>query len=226
MRVGVPCAALSAVLLAVANPAVAAESRAADNRTKTTEVRASETRALGSFTPSVGDAVGAAVKPGTAPELKSFRFTPSGQVSKGKGVTVGTRSRALAAPDSRRGADEAAGYDMGVSVATRGLSVTGSSSKIDLGIASRESMSVGLGYNRKDWTARFTLGEDNERLRGPDALGTERRYSIELGGAYTLTRNLQLGAGVRYRAVPENSAEARERAEEDRAAYLGLGVSF
>ena len=227
-RVGILWA-IAAALCALSAPAAAAgEVRPTDPRAKgaRAEARAPAARALGSFTPATGDAVGATVRTGSVPELKSFRFTPSGQVSPEAGITVGTRSRTLAAPDSRRGADEAAGYDVGVAVAARGLAVTGTSSKVDLGIATRESVGVGLGYGRKEWSAMLSLAEEAERLRGPDSLGTDRRYSIELGGAYTLTRNLKLGAGVRYRVAPEDRADAQARAEDDRAAYLGLGVSF
>lgn len=182
-------------------------------------------RALRSFTPSPGEAAGATLRAGAAPDLKTFRFTPSGQVTQGKALTLGIRARPLVVPDSRRGAADVDGFDVGVAVAARGVALTGGATQIDTGLARREVVTMGLGYGRRDWTAQVKVGEERNDVRGASRLGAERRYSIELGGAYTLTRALSVGAGVRYRVAPEASADARARAD-DRSAYLGLGIAF
>lgn len=182
-------------------------------------------RALGSFTPSISDSVGATVRAAGNPEMRTFRFTPSPKVGAGKALSLGVRGKAISVPDARRQAEEPAGYDMGVAVGARGVALTGSASKVDLGLAKRDSVTVGLGYAKRDWNAQLKLGQEREDLRGADRVGEEKRYSIELGGAYTLTRNLQLGAGMRYRVTPQPNANVHER-EDERTAYVGVGVSF
>lgn len=212
------------VAIAAAAPASAAQRQDPARRDRADARLPVAARMLGGFTPSVGDALGATARAGTGADLKTFRFTPSGQAGAAKGVTLGLRARPLAVPDIRRGADGSDGYDVGVALAARGMALTGSSTQIDTGLGRREAVSMGVGYGRRDWTAQLRVGEEREDVRGAARLGAERRYSVEAGGAVALGQLLSVGAGVRYRVAPEGRAVAAR--PDDRSAYLGLGVKF
>ncbi|MDT7933620.1 MAG: hypothetical protein RQ833_03320 [Sphingomonadaceae bacterium] len=224
LRLGIAAVALAAAAApawAASTPAQEAARRArpAQQRTPVT------TRALSTFTPSIGASAGASVTAGAGADLQSFRFTPSGQANPSKSFTLGMRARPLSVPDASHAPDEPAGYDVGVALGTRGVALTGQTTAVETGLARKEAVAVGLGYGRRNWTAQVKVGEERENLRGADKFGPQQRYSFELGGAYTITRSLSLGAGVRYRVAPETNADARARAE-DRSAFLGLGVAF
>ena len=181
-------------------------------------------RPLGSFTPSLIDAPAVGLKPGSA-AAHSFRFTPSGKAGEKHAVTLATHAR-LASPtvDSAR-ADAPSGYDIGMALGTRGLALSGAVKRTDSGLVQRDAVSLGLGYGVRDWTTTLKVGEETNLVRGAAALDPERRYSVELGGAYALGRDVKLGAGVRYRVVPGDS-DAALKSVNDRAAFLGLGVAF
>ena len=181
-------------------------------------------RPLGSFTPSFIDGLGASQRAGSAVDARAFRFTPSGQPTDKRAITLGIRTRTIAAPDATRGTDESAGYDVGMALGTRGLALTGQVSKLDSGLTRREAVTVGLGYGRRHWTTALKFGAEDRSPRGAEPL-LDRRYTVELGGAYSLRRNLSVGAGVRYRVAPEDAATRRQR-EQDGAAFVGAAVAF
>lgn len=186
------------------------------------EARSPETGSLGSFTPSLQSPT-LRKRPGAGD--RAFRFTPSGQTGERRGVTVDINSRALTAPTAVRGSDRPAGYDLGVALGLRGVSVTGGMSKLDAGLARSESVSVGVGYGESDWNTTLKLGSEDRRARGVEPLDLDRRYSIELGGAYSLSQRFSVSGGVRYRIAPEGQP-AQVQGEDDGAVYVGTAVRF
>ncbi len=210
--------ATAALALATAVPVVAA-TRAP------VRVKVEAPRPLGAFTPSLIDAPGVSLRPGATVDARQFRFTPAGKNGEAHAVTLGLHTRAVTLPDATRDADQPAGYDIGMALGTRGIALSGGMRKLDAGVAQRQAVTLGLGYGRRDWTTSLRLGEEEGWARGAqDTL--DRRYSVELGGAYTIARDVRLGAGVRYRVTPADAIDVDSRAPADRSAFVGLGVAF
>lgn len=183
-------------------------------------------RSLAAFTPSLIDAPGLAMKPGATVDARQFRFTPSGKHADTRTVTIGVRARPVTLADATH-ASEQAGYDVGMAVATRGIALSGGVRRLDAGIAQREAVTLGLGYGRKDWTTTVRLGEENSWARGAQDATMDRRYSVELGTAYSLGQDVRVGAGVRYRIAPGTNADAdASHPPADRSAFVGLGIAF
>ena len=167
---------------------------------------------------------------------RAFRFTPSGQVANRKALSLAVTSRvAGVAPDTSRAAPpvetaaaEPTAYNVGLAVAWRGFAVTGGYSRLDAGIGSlgpnrRDAVDVGLGYRGRNWNTALQVAAES----GSPLLLTplERRYSVDLGGAYALGPRLSLSGGVRYKLAPvaPNLLDA-DRA--DQSVYLGTAFSF
>ena len=167
---------------------------------------------------------------------RAFRFTPSGQIGNRKALSLGVTSRVVAAaPDASRGAapvetgaGTAAAYNVGLAVAWRGFAVTGGYSRLDAGLTSlgpnhRDAVDVGLGYRGKNWNTALQVAAES----GSPLLLTplERRYSVDLGGAYAVGPRLSLSGGVRYKLAPiAPSLLDPDRA--DQSVYLGTAFSF
>lgn len=218
IRFGTSSRALAAALvaaLALPGAAVAATSK------QRPEARRAAPARLGVFTPSLIDTAPGLARGGS--ETRLFRFTPSGKP--GRAATLGLRARQVPAADAVRAAEEAAGYDVDVSLGVRGVALTGQMSEVDDTLTRREAVALGLAYGRRDWSTQLKVGAEDARARGLDARFA-RRYSVEMGGAYQLRRNVAVGAGVSYRVLPENERLARGRVAEDGAAFVGAKVAF
>ena len=198
----------------------------AETRARPAPRRAEPARVLGAFTPSLIDAPGLALKPGATVDGRQFRFTPSGKRGEAHAVTLGLRARAVTLPDATRVGNDPSGYDVGVAVGTRGLAFSGAMRKVDAGIAQRQAVTLGLDYGRHDWSTSLKLGEEEGWARGATPVGFDKRYSVEVGGAYSLGRDVKLGAGVRYRVPAGSAGDADDKNRADRSAFVGLGVAF
>lgn len=189
---------------------------------------------LGSFTPSLVDPARSAAIRGQAVE-RSFRFTPSGKTADRKALTLGLTSRVVA-PATRPTVATAAidglapsGYNLGVSVGYQGFSLSGGYSRLDSGLIgpSREGVDLGLSYRGNGWKASLQASGElpSHNLVGSDALLLDKRYAVELGGAYALTPRLSLQGGMRYQLItPLDPRLTDER--EDPSVYLGTSFRF
>lgn len=189
---------------------------------------------LGSVTPSLVDPARSAAIRGQAVE-RSFRFTPSGKTADRKALTLGLTSRVVA-PAARTTVATAAidgltpsGYNLGVSVGYQGFSLSGGYSRLDSGLIgpSREGVDLGLSYRGNGWKASLQAsGELPSHFNGADdALMLDRRYAVELGGAYALTPRLSLQGGMRYQLItPLDPRLSDDR--EDPSVYLGTSFRF
>jgi len=187
---------------------------------------------LGSFTPSLVDpARSAAIR--TQSVERSFRFTPSGKAADRKALTLGLTSRVMT-PAARTTVAAASldgttpsGYNVGLSVGYQGFSLSGGYSRVDSGLIgpTREGVDLGLSYRGSRWKASLQAsGELPAHLSGEAPL-LDKRYAVELGGAYALTPRLSLQGGMRYQLItPLDPRLAGER--EDPSVYLGTSFRF
>lgn len=186
------------------------------------------------FTPSVADPkLAASLSRGIANE-KTFRFTPAGTPGSKKSVTVAVRARSVTRTDSAQasvvGTESTApsAYNLGVSVGWSRFALSGGIAKVDMGLApfGRESVDVGLSYLGRNWRGTLQLGADRENDGPAQALGIERSYSVDLGGAYALSRNLSLSGGVRYKRDEAEGGLMLDNRRDSQSVYVGTSFSF
>lgn len=185
---------------------------------------------LGSFTPSLVDPTrSAAIRSQTVE--RSFRFTPSGKTTDRKALTLGLTSRVLA-PTQRTTVAALdgltpTGYNLGVAVGYEGFSLSGGYSRQENGLlgGEREGVDLGLSYRGNRWKASLqATGELPSHLAG-DILPLDKRYAVELGGAYALTSRLSLQGGMRYQLItPLDPRLTNDR--EDPSVYVGTSFRF
>lgn len=230
----------SASLLAAAlllAPAMAANSQ----RTKTNRpVAALGARPVGAFTPAVSDPRLAAALARRGSSISGdFRFTPAVSGDRNRGVRVAVRAASTSQADSTRSAAATAGpavsaitpssYNLGVSVGWRRFAVTGDVARADNGIiaGSRESARVGMSYRAtRDLTGRVAVGA--ERNEGAERLvNGDQAVSVDVGGAFSIARNVDLTAGARYRISRDRLEPiAGDRSRDSQSVYVGTAFRF
>jgi len=194
-------------------------------------------RVAGSFTPAAADPKLAALFARSGLDASSFRFTPSESRSGSRSVTVAVRARSTLTPprDTRLAAvatptvgPAPIAYNLGVSVGWKRFAVTGDTAKVDLVSApgGRESSDLAFSYagNRVSGQLRATA---DRALAGTPSLVAERpSYALDLGGSYSLTRNIDLTAGMRYKSERERLTRREDDRRDSQAVYVGTAFRF
>lgn len=210
---------------------------------------ASDTVQATPFTPAnVDPALARRVQDRIAARGKAIRFTPAGAVADGESmVTVAVRvdgdtARAISVRSALAGVQGEAG--------TRSVTLAGT--RYNLGIARGyqsfakpqvPSISTGLrdvampdladfkpSEGAADKPSRFQprialeTAETKGRARGTlEGLGEQ---SLDVGGAYRVTRNLNVTAGVRLSQERDRLAPLSDGLEDDKAVYVGTQFRF
>lgn len=191
----------------------------------------------GTFTPAAADPRLAAVFARAGLDTASFRFTPAGTSRGGHAVTVAVRARtSRGLVDSRRDAPVLAAtvglapiaYNMGVAVGWKRFAVQGDVARVDLAgrPGSREKADLGVSYTLHRMTGRVVAAADRP-IDGAAKLVEDRPgYSLDVGGSYSLTRNIDVTAGVRYRTERERIARLNDDRHDSQAVYVGTAFRF
>ena len=229
--IGLGTLAVAGLLLA---PALQAQG-SRDSRISAVK-RTSPVRGIGIFTPAAADPKLAVVLARSGMPEAGFRFTPSDSRRTGnRAVTVAVRARSTrtAVATADRGVSPNVGvapvaYNLGVSVGWKRFSVSGDVTRIDLVAqpGSRERTDVGLAYNGKRATGRVSASADRPLPNTPALIGDKPSYSIDVGGSYSLTRNLDVTAGVRYRSEEDRLPKLNDTRRESQAVYVGTAFRF
>lgn len=203
---------------------------------------------IGSFTPVTRDAELAKVYAQAARESQSrgFRFTPaSGTASGERSLTVLVRASgddSVAVKRTQPVATTNVGiapvaYSLGKtkglerfaqdgSVASKELSplvdslqMPGSNFKLRQSKPDRFSANIHL--EARDQTVAAPISET------PQTLGQEKTYSVDVNGSVSVTKNLAVQAGVRYKG-PDNrlSSTLTDQAKDSQAVYVGTKFKF
>lgn len=194
---------------------------------------------ISSFTPTTKDPrlAAAYAKIAASASRKSFRFTPtSGSVSGQRSITVMVRAsdddgakmnRALApvtiAPVgfSLNGAHNWRKFALPESVGRKALDPVAVETMVD-------AKNFSLNEGRKDrFSTKVMIEPRREPGLTPRSAGTDKDYSLDLASSYSLTRNLNVTAGVRYNngAVGRLTPMTDER-QDSQAVYLGTVFKF
>jgi hypothetical protein len=196
-------------------------------------------RPVAAFTPAVSDPrLAAALARRGAALGGDFRFTPattSGDRSRGLRVAVRGRTDAPVSAGSDGGslssisAITPLSYNLGVSVGWRRFAVSGDVVQADGGLIGgvRESAQVGISYRP---TGRLTgrVAVAAERAEGAQrVVATDQAYSLDVGGAYSIARNIDVTAGARYRIARDRLEPiAGDTRRDSQSVYIGTAFRF
>lgn len=232
-------AAASASLIALA--LVLAPASAQNSRHKGSPPAAGA-RPVGAFTPAVSDPRLAAALARRGTRLNGdFRFTPAGSASdRNRAVRVAVRARANSPDGAGRTvlqtssaspvtAITPSSYNLGVSLGWRRFAVSGDVAQADGGSipGRREAAQVGVSYRA---TPRLSgrVAVAAERAEGNQRLvADDEAYSLDVGGAFSIARNVDVTAGARYRIARDRvEALSRDERRDSQAVYIGTAFRF
>jgi hypothetical protein len=224
-------AALTALALLL-TPALAASTQQKAKNTRP----APSFRGGGLFTPAVADSRLAAEYERRGIRADRFRFTPSAASrDKSKAVRVAVRARAVTPGETVRGEASAlpitaitpTAYNLGLSVGWKRFAVSGDVAKVQGGTipGANESAELGVAYLGKKFTGRVQVGanrnEGAHRIIEPD-----QSYSLDVGGSYSIARNIDVTGGVRYKIQRDRLQPLEDESRDSQAVYLGTAFRF
>ena len=198
-------------------------------------------RAIDAFTPAVSDPrlAAALARRSTGPNADS-RFTPaSASGERSRRVQVAIRAGANTMADAQRSAAPTSAspvtaitpssYNLGVSVGWRRFAISGDLGQADGGLiaGTRESAQVGMSYRA---TRRITgrVAVAAERALGAQRiLAEDQAVSLDVGGAFSIARNVDVTAGARYRIARDRIEPlTRDDRRDSQAVYVGTAFRF
>lgn len=195
---------------------------------------------ISGFTPANADPKLAAALASRGTSLTDFKFTPAAPKGRPSQVRVAIRARAATAARVRV-ADAAgaaapvtalapASYNLGVAVGWRRFAVSAdvaTSKDSNPALGGRESAAVGVSYSLgRRLTTRLALGAERGDGKALPALRADDNVSVDVGGAYAITRNIAVTGGVRYRIDRERVSALRDDRRDSQAVYVGTAFKF
>ncbi len=193
-------------------------------------------RGIGTFTPASADPKLAAVLARAGMTGSGFRFTPSESTRRSpRDITVAVRARSNRAVRDERiaSATESVSlapiaYNLGVSVGWKRFAVSGDVGKIDMAgqPGSREMADIGISYTGNRASARIKAGTERPTGDVPALVAVDPSYSIDVGSSYSLTRNIDVTAGVRYKSERERLPRIADDRRDSQAVYVGTAFRF
>lgn len=198
--------------------------------------RPTASRFAGSFTPAAADPrLAAAIARGGLDEA-DFRFTPAEARQDKRAVTVAVRARSSRTAFADAGRTIPAptvgiqpiAYNLGMSVGWKRFAVSGAVSRIDLGPipGSRESTDVAVSYRAGRASSRLVAVADRPLDNTPKLTQELPSYSVDVSSSYSLTRNLDVTAGMRYRSDRERLARLDDDRRDSQSVYVGTAFRF
>lgn len=198
---------------------------------------ASAPRAIGAFTPAAADPRLAAALAKAGIGAGNFRFTPTDARRDGnRAITVAVRATRAGTDAGRQTASAAPAsvsmapiaYNLGAAVGWKRFALSGDLTRVDLGAqpGSRESVDVGVAYVDKRSVARVKATADRPLAGTPRLVEDAKSYSVDVNGTYSLTRNLDLTAGLRYKSDRDRLERSRDERRDSQAVYVGTAFRF
>ena len=194
---------------------------------------------ISSFTPANADPRLAATFAGRGSSLGDFKFTPAAAKDRPSQVRVAIRARA-ATPGHVRATELASAaqpvaitpesYNLGVAVGWRRFAVSGDLAKTkeaNPALGGRESAAIGVSYSvNKRLTGRVAVGAERGDGKALTPLRRDDNYSVDVGGAYALTKRIAVTGGVRYQVDRDRVAPVADSRRDSQAVYVGTAFKF
>lgn len=196
--------------------------------------------------PSVDANLAQAISMRMLPKGQGIRFTPAGTASRpDRSITVAVRID----PDSarvmsvRKGLEAApslaaaaplrispTAFNLGVSRGYQSFSssaaVVSEIRKVEMPDLSTFRLSSGGKTGPSRFSTRISVDEKEKVGRAPGTFETAGQPTVDLGGSYRLTGNLNVTAGVRYSADRDRIAPLTDGKQDSQAVYLGTQFRF
>jgi hypothetical protein len=226
--VGIVAGALTAAA-AVAMPAIGAPDRI--------HRAASLPIAVGSFfTPASADPKLAALIARSGFGATPFRFTPADSRNASRRVVDLAKARSVipgVTPPRVTGNTASVGlapiaFNLATSDAQKNFSLSGDLAKVDLATVSgsRKSTDSSALYSGRRANAKLTAHTDQPTPGATHLIGVPS-YSIDVGGSYSLTKNFDVTAGVRYKSQDRDRLTRLTSDRPDsQAVYVGTAFKF
>jgi hypothetical protein len=232
----VTVAALGAALFAMA-PASGAPEKAGKFKVRT-QTTSSE---MGFFTPAAADPRLAAAYARGGLNNQGFRFTPVG-ASRNRAVTVAVRANGAAKASglvmrdgpqvsSLSAAAPALGvqpvsYSLGAAVGWKKFALPGDTNRVDISALAVDSEKKNSAPTAaKKWSSRVQVSAERPLGQAPRTLTGSESLALDVGGAFRLTRNLDVTAGVRYKSERDRLQQVDDR-RDSQAVYVGTAFRF
>ncbi len=198
---------------------------------------------IGSFTPVTNDdrLARAYAQAARASQSRGFRFTPTSGSINGRSLTILVRAAANSAAAAERvlpnlGVAPVA-YKLGTA---KGLAQFSTGARLDPAIPDpviehqvAEPVAAYTLRPKKDrFSANLQLENREQTATAPTedtplTLGTEHSYAVDLSSSYSLTKNLNLQAGVRYKGPSNRLAPTvTDQAQDSKSVYVGTTFKF
>ncbi|MFT4025784.1 MAG: hypothetical protein QM676_03120 [Novosphingobium sp.] len=175
---------------------------------------------------------------------QGFRFTPAGTSTRpDRSITVAVRvdsaARAITVQKGLEITPSALsattlriapnGYNLGVARGYQGFSSSATLGaeirKIDMPDLSTFRLAGSKGGPSR-FSTKLAVDEKESTGRAPGTFETAGQPTVDLGGSYRLTRNLNVTAGVRYSADHDRIAPLTDSKQDSQAVYLGTQFKF
>ena len=226
---GVGAASL-AVLSLVLTPAFAAPSEKARKSRPPLSI---SRNVVASFTPAVADPRLAAEFARRGFSTGSFRFTPpSASPDKSKAVRVAVRARGSETRPTGTSATAItaitpSAYNLGVAVGWKRFAVSGDFERVENGVLPGERRAAELGVSYSDNKLGGGIKVAAEKAEGAQRLvGADASYSLDVGGSYSIARNVDLTGGVRYKIQRDRLEPLVDERRDSQAVYIGTAFRF
>lgn len=189
---------------------------------------------IGSFTPAAADPRLAAALTRSGLTSAGFRFTPAASADgRARAVTVAVRARSSASERTSIVAAPSIGiapvaYNLGIGVGWKRFALSGDVTRIDTGAVpgSREGVDLGVSYNASKWSTRVQVAADRPMGTVPKSINGGESVSLDVGGSFRLTRNLDVTAGMRFKSERERLQNVTDQRRDSQAVYVGTAFRF
>jgi hypothetical protein len=204
---------------------------------------------LHSFTPASADPHLARLVAETATNGTLMRFTPAGAANRpGHSVTVAVRvdeesAQLVSARSALTGSkDKLSGvsvqitptrYNLGVARGYQSFANVSEAPALSKELSSAAmpdlasfAPSAGTKGEPSRFAARIALEEQKKTGRAPRTLESLGEQTVDLGGSYRVTRNLDVTAGVRYSQDRDRLAPLTNGKQDSQAVYVGTQFRF
>lgn len=201
------------------------------------------------FTPAnVDPELARRVQERIAARSKAIRFTPAGAIAGGGGtVTVAVRvdgdtARAISVRSALAGAQGEAGtrsvtlagtrYNLGIArgyqsfAKPQPVAVPSGVRDISMPDLAQFKPSEGAAERPGRFQTRISLANEETKGRSRGTLEGLGEQSVDLGGSYRVTRNLDVTAGVRLSQDRDRIVPLSDGVEDDKAVYVGTQFRF